>query len=131
MPAKPARPGDSMNARLNLTTNSLIGPHPHRYFGQSNRHTTDMQIRYFQFANLRNLFAPRKPRHPVLRIALGLLGVAMLAVLLVVGLFVGAAMILFGITRRLLVRRPTARPDARIVEAEYRVVRERNQAALR
>ena len=73
----------------------------------------------------------RKPRHPLLRIALGLLGVAMLAVLLVVGLFVGAAMILFGITRRLLVRRPTARPDARIVEAEYRVVRERNQAALR
>ena len=40
-----------------------------------------MQIRYFQFANLRNLFAPRKPRHPLLRVALGLLAVAILAVL--------------------------------------------------
>ena len=52
-----------------------------------------MQIRYFQFATLRNLFAPRKPRNPLLRIALGLLGLAILAVLVVAGLFVGAAMI--------------------------------------
>lgn len=96
----------------------------------SNAFFRDLHAR-FDASGVRAMFAPRKPRHPLLRIALGLLGVAMLAVLLVVGLFVGAAMILFGITRRLLVRRPTARPDARIVEAEYRVVRERNQAALR
>lgn len=96
----------------------------------SNAFFRDLHAR-FDASGVRAMFAPRKPRHPLLRIALGLLGVAMLAVLLVVGLFVGAAMILFGITRRLLVRRPAARPDARIVEAEYRVVRERNHAALR
>ena len=96
----------------------------------SNAFFRDLHAR-FDASGVRAMFAPRKPRHPLLRIALGLLGVAMLAVLLVVGLFVGAAMILFGITRRLLVRSPTARPDARIVEAEYRVVRERNQGALR
>ncbi|PBJ82942.1 hypothetical protein CMZ84_10470 [Lysobacteraceae bacterium NML93-0399] len=77
------------------------------------------------------MFAPRKPRHPLLRIALGLVGVAMLAVLLVAGVFIGAAMILFGIARRLLVRQPAPRRDAPIVDAEYRVVRNRDHAALR
>lgn len=85
----------------------------------------------FDASGVRAMFAPRKPRHPLLRVGLGLVGVAMLAVLLVVGLFVGAAMILFGITRRLLVRQPAPRRDTRIVDAEYRVVRNRDHAALR
>lgn len=84
----------------------------------------------FDASGVRAVFAPRKPRHPLLRIGIGLVGVAMLAVLLVIGVFVGAAMILFGITRRLLVRQPAAR-DTRIVDAEYRVVRSRDHAALR
>lgn len=69
-------------------------------------------------------FSPRKPRHPLLRIMLGLLGLALLAVLLVVGVFVGAAMITAGLLRRLWVRR-AAKPiaDGRLVDAEYRVVR--------
>ena len=47
--------------------------------------------------------------------------------------FIGAAMILFGVARRLLVRRgrdPRA-VDARFVDAEYRVVRDRDQPVLR
>ncbi|MFP3814047.1 hypothetical protein, partial [Bacillus sp. SIMBA_005] len=65
--------------------------------------------------------------HPLLRVALGLIGVAVLGVLLVVGLFVGAAMILLGVARRLVLR-PRATPvrDARVVDAEYRVVRDRD-----
>ena len=76
---------------------------------------------------LRNLFAPRKPRHPLLRLALGLAGVALLGVLVVIGLFVGAAMLLGGAVLR-LARGARPRPDSaagrpqRVVEGEYRVV---------
>ena len=35
--------------------------------------------------------APRRPRHPLLRVAVGLLGIALLLALVVVGVFVGAA----------------------------------------
>lgn len=96
----------------------------------SNAFFRDLHAR-FDASGVRAMFAPRKPRHPLLRIALGLVGVAMLAVLLVAGVFIGAAMILFGIARRLLVRQPAARRDTRIVDAEYRVVRNRDHAALR
>ena len=75
---------------------------------------------------VRNLFAPRKPRHPLLRIAVGLIGLALLAVLVVIGLFVGVAMLAGGLLLRLLRTRgqPIARAarDSRVVEAEYRVV---------
>ena len=69
------------------------------------------------------VFAPRKPRHPLARLALGLLGVALLAVLLVVGVVVGTAMLAVGLVARLLSRRGRAATPARtIVDAEYRVV---------
>lgn len=77
------------------------------------------------FDALRQLFAPRKPRHPLLRLALGLVGVALLAVLVVVSLFVGAAMLLVAAGMRLLrmgQRRQPRAADARVVEGEYRVV---------
>ena len=98
----------------------------------SNPFFRDLHAR-FDTSGVRAMFAPRKPRHPLLRVLLGLTGVALLAVLLVAGLFIGAAMILFGITRRLLVRggRDTRAADARFVDAEYRVVRDRDQPVLR
>jgi hypothetical protein len=75
---------------------------------------------------LRGLFAPRKPRHPLLRLALGLVGVALLAVLVVVGLFVGVAMLLGGALLRLLGTRSAPRASAaathRVVDGEYRIV---------
>ena len=43
------------------------------------------------------LFAPRKPRHPLLRTAIGVLGLAVLLVLVVIGVFVGTAMVGFGV----------------------------------
>lgn len=85
-----------------------------------------MRIRYVQLDKLRNLFAPRKPRNPLVRIGLGLLGLAILAVLVVAGLFVGAAMILGGVVWKLVAarRNRTARKaDPTVVDAEYRVVR--------
>ena len=59
-------------------------------------------------------FAPRKPRHPLARLAVGLL---------VVGVVVGTAMLAVGLLRRLLSRgaRPQPRPG-NVVDAEYRVV---------
>ncbi len=83
-----------------------------------------MKIRYFQFAHLRNLFAPRKPRNPLVRIALGLLAVAILAVLVVAGVFVGAAMILVGVAWKLLAaRKARSKATSNVMDGEYRVVR--------
>jgi hypothetical protein len=72
---------------------------------------------------LRAVLEPRKPRHRVLRFLLGLAGVALLAVLVVVGVAVGAVMLTLGLGYRLLTR--GARPAAaktRVVEGQYRVV---------
>ena len=85
-----------------------------------------MNIRYVQFAKLRNLFEPRKPRNPLVRITLGLLGIAILAVLVVGGVFIGAAMILGGIAWKLFASRKARamrKADPTVVDAEYRVVR--------
>ncbi|HEL3817355.1 TPA: hypothetical protein UMY79_004276 [Stenotrophomonas maltophilia] len=78
------------------------------------------------FTQFRTLFAPRKPRHPLVRVAVGLLGLAILAAMVFIGVFVGAAMILVGLAWKLLAsRKPgTTRPvDPTVVEGEYRVVR--------
>ena len=85
-----------------------------------------MYNRTFQFGQFRNLFAPRKPRHPLVRVAVGLLGVAVLAVMVFVGVFVGAAMILAGLAWKLLAQRKNVgRSDAgnTVVEGQYRIVR--------
>ena len=50
-----------------------------------------MQAFFFDASRLRNAFAPRKPRHPLVRVALGLLGVAVLLVLVFASVFVGVA----------------------------------------
>lgn len=80
----------------------------------------------FDSETLRGVFAPRKPRHPLLRFAVGVVGLGVLLVLLVIGAFVGTAMLLGGLALRLwrgrnapLARRPQAE---RVVEGEYRVV---------
>lgn len=73
---------------------------------------------------VRDFFAPRKPRHRLLRIVLALFGVAVLALLLVIGLAVGAAMLTVGLLSRAWRRRgqPVA-PDPKTLEGEYRVLR--------
>lgn len=68
--------------------------------------------------------APRKPRHPLVRLLFGLTGVALLAVLLVFGVVIGAAMLAAGMAMRLLGRRgngPVARGGA-VLDGHYRVV---------
>jgi hypothetical protein len=74
-------------------------------------------------------YSPSKPRHPLLRLVLGLLGVCVLALLVVVGLFVGAGMLLFAAVRRML-RTPAAaqaRNDS-VIDGEYSVVDKRPAA---
>ena len=69
--------------------------------------------------------APRRPRHPLLRIALGVVGLAMLVALLFLGVFVGLAMLAGGMLWRLWVQRG-ARAGVRrrepAFDGSYRVV---------
>ena len=81
----------------------------------------------FDARRLHAAFAPRKPRHPLARLAIGLLGIGVLALLVFFSVFVGAAMLTVGLVYRLMRNRDKpafARGprDARVVEGEYRVV---------
>lgn len=72
--------------------------------------------------------APRRPRHPFLRIALGLVGVALLLALLFVSVFVGIAMLAVGMLYRLWKQRRTpvaARArgiDGQAIDGTFRIV---------
>ena len=84
----------------------------------------------FDASRLHSAFAPRKPRHPLARIAVGLLGIGVLALLVFFSLFVGIAMLGIGLGYRLLrTRKPSAAPrpvgktsSANVVDGEYRIV---------
>ena len=70
-------------------------------------------------------YCPSKPRSPLMRLLFGLLGLALLAFLLVFGVFIGAAMLLFAATRRLLAsRKPAsvANQPSDVIDAEFHVV---------
>ena len=70
----------------------------------------------------RRVIEPRKPRHRVLRVVLALVGLALLAVFLVVALAAGALMIVAGLGWRLLRRGPRAESRGRVLDGTYRVV---------
>lgn len=74
----------------------------------------------FRFQRLFS-YCPSKPRNPLLRILVGMLGLALLVLLVGVGLVVGLGMLLFAAVRRLL--RPAAAParaaDAGVIEGEF------------
>lgn len=78
----------------------------------------------FQPLFLRFGLAPRKPRHPLLRVLLGLLGIGLLLAMLVVGVFAGLAMLAFGALSRLRAQRPSATPTAAgdALQGDFRVV---------
>lgn len=90
---------------------------------QTFRFNTFNAFRSDTFARMRQAFAPRKPRHRIARIALGVVGVALLAMLVMFGLVAGAVMITGGLVYRLWKqrRKPIARGE-RVLDAEYRVV---------
>jgi hypothetical protein len=78
----------------------------------------------FDARRMHAAFAPRKPRHPLARLAIGLLGLGVLAVLVFFSVFVGIGMLAVGVVYRLLRQRgkPAFARDARVVEGEFRVV---------
>lgn len=69
-------------------------------------------------------YRPNKPRNPWLKLLLGVVGVLLLGVLVVFGLVIGLAMLLFAAARRLLRPRadaaPVNAPD--VIEGEFAVV---------
>ncbi len=84
---------------------------------------------HFDASRLQAAFAPRKPRHPLARIAISVLGLGVLAVLVFFSVFVGIAMLSVGLLYRLVSQRgkpalaePQSARDARVVDGEYRVV---------
>ena len=77
-------------------------------------------------SRVRSAFEPRKPRHRLLRFALGVVGLGVLAVLVAFSVALGAAMIVAGMLYKLWKQRgkrlSRAQQDARIVEGEFTVV---------
>ena len=71
-------------------------------------------------SRMRSAFEPRKPRHRLLRVVFGVIGLGLLAVLVAFGVVVGAVMLVAGLAYRLWHARGAQ--DPRVVEAEYRVV---------
>lgn len=71
-------------------------------------------------------YTPSKPRHPLLRLMLGMIGLVVLAALLVVGLFVGLGMLMFAAVRRMF-RAPAAASGhiESVIDGEYSVVDKR------
>jgi hypothetical protein len=74
-------------------------------------------------------YQPSKPRHPLLRLVFGLLGLVLLAVLVVVGLFVGLGMLMFAAVRRMLrganVAAAAPRVEENVIDGEYSVIDKR------
>lgn len=71
------------------------------------------------------LRAPRRPRHPLLRAVFGLIGIALLLVLVVAGLAVGLIMLLLGTLWRGLAgsnARHRIRSKDRTLDGQYRIV---------
>lgn len=70
-------------------------------------------------------YRPGKPRNPLLKVLLGVLGLALLAVLVAFGLVIGLGMLLFAAARRVLrpraVSAPVNAPD--VIEGEFTLVR--------
>lgn len=85
-----------------------------------------MSFRAFRFDASRlhdAVFEPRKPRNPMLRVLGGLVGLVVLGLMLVVGLFVGTAMLLAGLGLRLMRQRNRPAPrKPEVVDGEYRIV---------
>ncbi len=84
--------------------------------------------RLFNRVRFSTFGTPRRPRHPFLRVALGLVGVALLLALLFVGVFVGIAMLAVGMLYRRWKQRRTpsaARArgiDGHALDGTFRVV---------
>lgn len=84
---------------------------------------------HFDASRLQAAFAPRKPRHPLARIAIGVLGLGVLALLVFFSVFVGIAMLSVGLLYRLFSQREKpvlaeSQPaqDSLVVDGEYHVV---------
>lgn len=78
----------------------------------------------FDSTRVRAWLAARKPHNPLLRIALGVVGVALLLVLLVLGAVIGTLMVLVGLAMRLLRGRgkPQVNASGRVLDGQYRVI---------
>ena len=81
-----------------------------------------------QITRLQARFAARRPRNPIARALVALVGIALLLVLLVIGVVLGISMVLGAtVWRALRQRRQPQAAGGRVIEGQYRHAR---QAAL-
>ena len=71
-------------------------------------------------------YSPSKPRDPLMRLLVGLLGMVLMLVLVVVGLFVGLGMLVFAAVRRLFRTSPRQAATSEALDGEYTVVEKRS-----
>lgn len=69
-------------------------------------------------------YRPAKPRNPLAKLLLGIVGLALLVLLVAFGLVIGLGMLLFAAARRLLRPRAAAAPvtPPDVIEGEYTLV---------
>lgn len=67
-------------------------------------------------------YRPCKPRNPLLRLLVGLVGLSLLLVLVAFGAVIGLGMLLFAAARRLLAGRPAPTRAEQVIEGEYSLV---------
>ena len=87
-------------------------------------HQFRFNSQFFNSRRFHGAFVPRKPRHPLLRVALGLLGLAVVLTLVFFSVFVGLTMLTIGVLVRLWKMRgkPIAQQRERIVDGEFHVL---------
>lgn len=72
------------------------------------------------FQRLHRALRPSRPRHPLLRVTLALIGLGLVLLLILPGLLIGLGMLGWQLARRQL--RPAAKPQSRVLDSEYRVI---------
>jgi len=102
--------------------------HRSPYFGTAYFDTPIMPI----FIHRVFSYCPSKPRSPLMRLLFGLLGLCLLLMLLVFGVFIGTGMLLFAAARRLLASRKPSAVSAQagdVIDAEFHIV-DKKQASI-
>lgn len=72
--------------------------------------------------HVREWLAARRAHHPLLRLALGAIGMLVLLVLLIVGAVVGTLMVIGGLVFRMLRTRGKPQAHGRVLDGQYRVI---------
>jgi hypothetical protein len=73
-------------------------------------------------------YCPDKPRHPLMKLLFGLVGLVLLLLLLAFGVFIGLGMLIFAAVRRMRRRPvPMASRSKSVIDAQYTVLNDNSK----